>query len=501
MRQNPSVGSAKPKVSSGVAGLDQILFGGFPRHRLYLIEGAPGTGKTTLALQFLLQGREQGERTLFVTLSESKDELGDVAESHGWSLEGIDLYELEATQKRLKPEEEYTVFRPEDAELTDTIQDVYQQVENIKPSRVVFDSLSEMRLLARDPLRYRRQILALKQFFTGRQCTVLLLDDLVGTDHDLQLHSISHGVLSLERLGREYGAYRRQLNVIKLRGSPFREGSHDYIIMKGGLSVFPRLIAAEHRGDYDRSPFQSGIAELDGLLGGGVYRGTSALIIGPAGSGKSTLAAVYLRAAAERGEHAVAYMFEESPETLLDRMAALGMDLRRHVASGKIRIQQIDPAELSPGQFTHQLRKDVEQAGARVMVIDSLNGYLNAMPNERFLLAQLHEVLNYLAAKSTVTILTMAQHGLVGAAMQSPVDASYLTDTLIVLRFFEFQGAVKRAISVLKHRMGAHEDTLRTFQLGPAGLHIGAPLEEFRGVLTGVPAYGGEGSELLDDVK
>jgi circadian clock protein KaiC len=501
MTQNPSVSSARRKVSTGVAGLDQILFGGLPRDRLYLVEGEPGTGKTTLALQFLLQGRELGERSLYVTLSESKDELGDVAESHGWSLEGIELYELEATEERLKPEAEYTVFRPEDAELTDTIQDVYQQVQHFKPNLVVFDSLSEMRLLARDPLRYRRQILALKQFFAGRHCTVLLLDDMTATDRDLQLQSISHGILSLERLGQEYGPFRRQLSVVKLRGALFQEGRHDYIIQKGGLSVFPRLVAAEHRAAPDRSPFPSGIAELDGLLGGALHRGTSTLIIGPAGSGKSTLAAVYLRAAAERGEHAVAYVFEESSDTLLDRMATLGTDLKQHVGSGKIRIQQIDPAELCPGQFAHQLQMDVEQGGARVVVIDSLNGYLNAMPNERFLLVQMHEVLSYLGAKGTVTILTMAQHGLVGAVMQSPIDISYLADTLIILRFFEFQGAVKRAISVVKHRKGAHEDTIRAFQLGPEGVRIGAPLQQFQGVLTGVPVYRGEGSGLLDDDK
>lgn len=501
MNHNTGVSPARSKAGTGIAGLDQILSGGLPVHRQYLVEGRPGTGKTTLALQFLLQGREQGERGLYVTLSETKDELNHVAESHGWSLHGIDLYELEATEKRLKPEEEYTVFRPEDAELTDTIQDVYQQVENIKPSRVVFDSLSEMRLLARDPLRYRRQILALKQFFAGRQCTVLLLDDMTGTDHDLQLHSLSHGVISLERLGREYGPFRRQLVVLKLRGAPFLEGFHDYIIEKGGLSVFPRLVAAGHRGDPDRSGFQSGIAELDGLLGGALRRGTSTLIMGPAGSGKSTLAAVYLRAAAERGEHAAAYLFEESPDTLLDRMGALGMDLRQHVSSGMIGIRQIDPAELCPGQFAHQLRKDVEEGGARVLVIDSLNGYLNAMPNERFLMVQMHELFSYLATKGIVTILTMAQHGLLGAAVQSPIDVSYLADTLIMLRFFEFDGSVKRAMSVIKHRQAAHEDTIREFRFSAEGVRIGAPLRQFRGVLTGAPVYGGEGPALFDNGK
>jgi len=501
MIESSDARSAKPRAGTGISGLDQILLGGFPVHRLYVVEGAPGTGKTTLALQFLLQGREQDERGLYVTLSETKDELRDVAESHGWSLHGVESYELEATEKRLKPEEEYTVFRPEDAELTDTIQDVYQQVENIQPNRVVFDSLSEMRLLARDPLRYRRQILALKQFFAGRRCTVLLLDDMSGTDRDVQLHSIAHGVLALERLGREYGPFRRRLHVVKLRGAAFQEGFHDYIIEEGGLCVFPRLVAAEYRGDHDRSGFQSGIPELDALLGGALHRATSTLIIGPAGSGKSTLASLYLRAAAERGEHAVAYAFEESPDTLLDRMASLGMDLREHVASGKIRIRQIDPVELSPGQFAHQLQRDVEGGSARVVVIDSLNGYLNAMPSERFLLVQMHELLSYLATKGIVTVLTMAQHGIVGAAMQSPVDVSYLADTLVMLRFFEFDGAVKRAISVIKHRKAAHENTIREFRLSAEGVRIGAPLHHFRGVFTGVPVYRGEASALLENDK
>jgi circadian clock protein KaiC len=501
MTKKKSAISAKLKAGTGIAGLDQILSGGFPIHRQFLVEGRPGTGKTTLALQFLLEGRKQGERGLYVTLSETKEELRQVAESHGWSLSGIDMYELESSEKRLKPEEDYTVFRPEDAELNDTVEDVYQQVDRLKPNRAVFDSLSEMRLLARDPLRYRRQILALKQFFAGRQCTVLLLDDMTGADHDLQLHSISHGVVSLDRLGREYGPFRRQLAVLKLRGVAFQEGSHDYIIEGGGLKVFPRLVAAEHRGEYDRSGFQSGITELDNLLGGALHRGTSTLIIGPAGAGKSTLAAVYLRAAAERRERAATYIFEENPDTLLDRTAALGMDLRPHEASGMIGIRRIDPAELSPGQFAYQLRKDVEEEGVRVVVIDSLNGYMNAMPNERFLMVQMHEILGYLSAKGIVAILTMAQHGLIGSAVQSPVDVSYLADTLIILRFFEFDGAVRRAVSVIKHRKSAHEDSIREFGLGTDGIRIGAPLRNFRGVLTGQPVYSGEGSALFENGK
>jgi circadian clock protein KaiC len=323
---------------------------------------------------------------------------------------------------------------------------------------------------------------------------------MTATDRDLQLQSISHGVISLERLGQEYGPSRRQLNVTKLRGASFQDGRHDYVIVKGGLLVFPRLVSAEHRGDHDRSEFHSGIAALDTQLGGGLHRGTSTLIIGPAGSGKSTLAAAYLRAAAEHGEHAAAYIFEESRDTLISRMATLNMDLHQHVASGKVKIQQIAPAELCPGQFIDQLQKDVELGGAGVVVIDSLNGYLNAMPNERFLMVQMHEMLSYLHEKAVVSVLVMAQHGLVGAAVQSPVDVSYLADTLILLRFFEFGGAIKRAISVLKHRKGAHEDTIREFRLSADGIHMGPPLRNFQGVLTGVPMYSGDVTSLSERV-
>lgn len=487
----------RARVCTGVPGLDEILRGGLPAHRLYLIEGVPGTGKTTLALQFLIEGRRAGGNGLYVTLSETKDELLEVAGSHGWSLDGIDLFELGATETRLKPEQDYTVFHPEEIELTETTQSVYDEVERIKPSRVVLDSLSEIRLLARNPLRYRREILNLKQFFTGRQCTVLLLDDTVARSPDLQLQSISHGVLSLERLGQEYGISRRRLNVVKLRGSKFRDGYHDYLIETGGVRVFPRLVAAEHRREHTPSVFVSGIRELDELLGGGLSSGTSTLITGPAGSGKSCLGGSFMWAAAQQGHHATAYVFEETRQTYLDRMAGINMDLAEHLDSGRIAIRQVDPAELSPGELAARIRADVEDKHVRVIVIDSLSGYMNALPNEQFLLTQLHEVLNYLAEYDVVTILISAQGGTIGP-IQSPADVSYLADTLVLMRFFEHRGALRKAISVVKHRKRAHEDTIRELQITGEGIRMGKVLTAFRGVLTGVPEYIGLAEDLID---
>lgn len=490
-------GRTKASVKTGVPGLDEVLPGGLPANRLYLVEGMPGTGKTTLALQFLLEGRRSGERGLYVTLSETKEELLQVAESHGWSLDGIDLYELGASQARLEPEQEYTVFHPEEIELNETAQHVYAEVERIKPTRVVFDSLSEMRLLSREPLRYRRQILSLKQFFVGRNCTVLLLDDTVGRNSDLQLQSISHGVLSLERLGQEYGISRRRLNVVKLRGAKFRDGYHDYLIDTGGIRVFPRLVAAESRRERAGSVFSSGIAELDALLGGGLSTGTSTLITGPAGAGKSCLAAAYLRAAAQQGHYATAYIFEETRQTYLDRMAGIDMDLAEYLDAGLIGVHQVDPAELSPGEMASRLRSEVEEKKAKVVIIDSLSGYINALPNERFLLAQMHETLSYLAEYGVVTILIAAQKGTIGP-IESDSDASYLADTLILLRFFESGGALKKAISVVKHRKSSHEDTIREMQIRPDGIRIGRVLNAFRGVLSGNPQYLGKSEDLFD---
>jgi circadian clock protein KaiC len=481
-------GDAQLRLATGSAGLDRILEGGFPANRLYLLEGDPGTGKTTLALQFLLEGARRKEPVLYVTLSETKEELTAVARSHGWSLEGVSLHELVPPEESLKTESQYTIFHPSEVELGETTRAVIEEVERIQPRRVVFDSLSEMRLLARDPLRYRRQILALKQFFAGRKSTVLLLDDGTSAAADLQVQSIAHGVLMLEQLELDYGAERRRLRVSKLRGSRFLGGFHDFNIRTGGVEVFPRLIAAGRSREFKREAVASGVAELDALLGGGLDRGTATLVLGPAGCGKSSLAAHFAAAAAARGERAAAFIFDEGVNTYLNRAAGLGTDLRAHVEAGRLTVQQVDPAELSPGEFAHAVCEAVERDGARLVVIDSLNGYLQAMPDERFLTAQMHEMLTFLNQQGIVTLLVMAQHGFMGAGMSSPVDVSYLADTVVLLRYFEAAGAIRRAISVVKKRTGRHEDTIREMRLSASrGVEVGEPLTAFRGVLTGVP--------------
>lgn len=474
-------------VKTGIEGLDDILGGGFTPNRLYLIEGNPGSGKTTLALQFLLEGAARGERGLYVTLSETKEELNGVARSHGWSLDALAICELIPDEESLRPDAQPRMFHPAEVELGETTQQVLKEVERAQPTRIVFDSLSEMRLLAQNALRYRRQILALKQFFTGRQCTVLLLDDRTSEVTDLQLQSIAHGVVTLEHLAPEYGAERRRLRIVKLRGARFRGGYHDFKIERGGLAVFPRLIAAEHHQTFTPTPSSSGMSSLDALMGGGLDRGTSTLLMGPAGSGKSSIAIQYVTASAARGEAASVFTFDESLGTLLARSAGLGMDLQSHIESGRVHVKQVDPAELSPGEFADAVRQAVERNGARVVVIDSLNGYLQAMPEERFLIIQLHELLTYLGQQGVVTLLIVAQHGLLGNNMQSPVDASYLADAVVLLRYFESRGQLHRAVAVVKKRSGAHEATLREFRLSAQGLHVGEPLKEFQGILTGTP--------------
>jgi circadian clock protein KaiC len=475
-------------IATGIAGLDHILGGGFTPNRIYLIEGDPGAGKTTLALQYLMEGRRRGEAGMYVSLSETKEELAGVAGSHGWDLEGIHCYELLPSDENLTPEGQSRLFHPAEVELSDTTRSILAEVERRQPARVVFDSLSEMRLLAQHPLRYRRQVLALKQFFIGRQCTVLLLDDRTAADNDLQLHSLAHGVISLEHVAQEYGAERRRLRVMKMRGRAFRGGFHDFMIRTGGLEVFPRLVAAEHHRPFDAEPLKSGVPALDALTGGGLHRGTSALLMGPAGSGKSTLATQYAVSAAERGERSVLFTFDEGVGTLIMRSEGLGIPLKRHMEAKRIRVQQVDPGELSPGEFIYSVRRAVEREAARVVVIDSLNGYMNAMPEERFLTIQLHEVLTYLAQHGVVTLMVVAQRGLLGAGMQTPVDASYLSDTVIALRYFESKGQLRRAISVVKKRSGAHEDTLRELRLRRGGIVVGEPLHEFHGVMSGIPA-------------
>ena len=479
------------RMATGIEGLDNILEGGFPPHRVYLIEGDPGTGKTTLGLQFLLEGVKLGEPGLYVTLSETKEELLSVADSHGWSLDGLSIYELVPSEDSLKPESQYTIFHPSEIELNETTSAVLEEFERIKPRRVVFDSLSEMRLLAREPLRFRRQILALKQFFAGQQSTVFLLDDKVADGRDLQVQSIAHGVLSLEHLAVEYGGERRRLRIVKLRGARYRGGYHDFNIETGGIRVFPRLIAAEHRLTFPKESVTSDVPELDALLGGGLSRGSSTLMLGPAGSGKSSLGAQFAAAAAARGEHASIFVFDEILETYIARAAGIGTDIRRYMNDGLIVLQQVDPAELAPGEFAHTVIRAVDRDKARVVVIDSLNGYLNAMPEERFLTIQMHELLTYLNQQGIVTILIMAQHGFLGSSMASPVDVSYLADTVLMLRYFEAGGAVHRALSVVKKRTGAHENTIRELEITSQGIRVGKPLTNFQGILTGVPAYSG----------
>ncbi|GLH80643.1 circadian clock protein KaiC [Bradyrhizobium sp. SSBR45G] len=481
-----------PRISTGSEGLDDILGGGLDANRLYLYEGKPGTGKTTIALQFLLKGRSLGERVLYITLSETKRELELVAERHGWSLAGVDVFELVPPETTLDPERELTVFHPAEVELSETTGLMFKEVERIDPARVVIDSLSELRLLAQSPLRYRRQVLALKHFFAKRNCTVILLDDLSSTQDDLQLHSVAHGVVMLEQLAIQYGAERRRLRVIKMRGIAFRGGFHDFTIAEGGLRIFPRLVASEHHRSFLGEFTSSGNAELDQLLGGGLERGTNALLIGAAGVGKSSIALTYAIAAARRGEHAVFFAFDEGRGTVEARARTLGLPLERYIESGRLRFQQIDPAELSPGEFGAIVRRSVEHDNARVIVIDSLNGYLNAMPDDRFLILQMHELLSYLGQQGVLTVLVLAQNGLVGP-MDTPLDISYLSDAVLMLRYFEVAGTVRRALSVVKKRSGRHEHTIREFRLSGSGITVGPPLTEFSGIFLGNPRFSGAG--------
>jgi circadian clock protein KaiC len=464
--------------------LDDVLGGGLPPNRVYLVEGDPGVGKTTLALQYLIEGVKQGERCLYVTLSETTEELRAVAFSHGWDLEGIDIHEL-STADQLGEDSDNTLFHPSEIELAETTRAILSRVIEIKPHRVVFDSLSELRLLAQQPLRYRRQILALKQFFIGRSCTVLLMDDRTSDSGDPQLQSIVHGVIELENHAPTYGAYRRRLLVRKLRGVSFRSGWHDYRILRGGIEVTPRLVASEHHTAFAHELVSSGIPELDNLFGGGLDRGTSALFMGPAGCGKSAVAARYAWAAAERGEKSAIFCFDEAPRTMLARAAALGMPLEKHIESGLVDVQQVDPAELTPGEFAARVREKVS-SGARIVTIDTLNGYMHAMPEAQFLSAQLHELLAYLGQLGVLTLLVVAQHGMVGANMNTPIDVSYLADTVLLFRYYEYGGEVRKALSVVKRRYGAHENTIRELSFDRA-IVVGEPLARFRGVLTGVP--------------
>jgi circadian clock protein KaiC len=484
-----ALGSSKRSLT-GIVGLDDILGGGLPSNRLYLLEGEPGTGKTTLALEFLRNGAMAGEKVLYITLSETREELEEVALSHGWTLDGLNILELSAIDQQLAASAQNTLFHSSEVELTQTTQLLLDEVERVNPSRVVFDSLSELRLLAQTALRYRRQILGLKQYFVGRNCTVFLLDDGTGESTDPQVQSLAHGVLLLEQLAPEYGSERRRLRVLKIRGSKYRGGYHDFVIETGGIMVYPRLIAAEHLTRFEHSNISSGIEGLDELLGGGLTRGTSSLFIGPAGSGKSTLALKFLVEAAERGEKSAIYSFDETLATVLARAEKLNIPLRRLMDEGMIRIHQIDPAEKSPGEFAHHLRSAVERDNLRLIQIDSLNGYLHSMGEERSLSLQLHELLTYLNQQGVVTIMMLAPHGMLGQ-MRTPFDVTYLADTVVALRYYEAGGGVHKAVSVIKKRTGAHERTIREVIFSEKAIIVGRPLTEFRGIFTGTPQYEG----------
>jgi len=481
---------ASPRVSLGVPGLDDILGGGLTPNRVYLLEGTPGTGKTTLALQFLLDGARRGEIGLYVTLSETAEELTSVAATHGWSLDKLTLFEL-VSETGLDPDSEQTILHPSDLELGETTREVMKQVDDLRPSRVVFDSLSEMRLLGQNPLRYRRQILALKQFFSSKHCTVLMLDDRTSDPSDLQLHSIAHGVISLEQSPRDYGTERRRIRIVKMRGLKYRGGYHDFNLDYGGLSVFPRLIAAEHHSDFEPQVNTTGNQGLDALLGGGLATGTNTLLNGPSGVGKTTTAVSCMLAALRHGRKATYYLFDEGLATLLYRSKALGLDLQPYLDNRALSVEQIDPAELSPGEFASRARNAVERDGAAFLCIDSLNAYLQSMPGEHHQLLQIHELLSYLNQRGVTTLMILGQHGMVGD-MRSDIDLSYLSDAILLFRFFESRGEIRTALSAVKSRTSAHEHTIREFTLSAEGLQLGAAIRDFEGILTGLPSYRGD---------
>lgn len=486
------------RAATGISGLDDILGGGLPRDRLQVIQGSPGAGKTTIGLQFLMAGRKAGESGLYVTLSETADELAASAKSHGWDLDGIAIHEV------LPPgdaagDSDNTLFHPAEVELTETTGSIISEIERRNPSRLVIDSLSEIRLLSQSALRYRRQILSLKQFLTGRRCTAVFLDEAGGEEGDLHLQTIANGVLRLEQFAPVFGSERRRLRILKLRATKFRGGYHDFKIDTGGIAVFPRLVASEHLQGPVSGTLPSGVGALDALLGGGIDRGTTTLLMGPAGTGKSIIVSQYASAAAGRGEPVMMITFDEGSGTLFRRTEALGIPFRKHVDEGRIQVRQIDPAELSPGEFSHLVRHAVEEKGARLVVIDSLSGYFTSMPEERLLTVQLHELFSYLRQKGVAVLLTIPQHGLLGPNVGTPIEVSYLADTVLLLRFFEASGEILKAISVVKKRSGMHETSIRELRMDSRGLRVGPVLEGFHGVLSGTPLFEGDAVSLLKD--
>lgn len=487
-------------LDTGIDGLNSVLCGGLIAERLHIVEGNPGAGKTTLAMQFLLAGAALGERGLFVSLAETERELRSFSAAHDWDLNGIEILEIIPSEASLTPDARYTMYHPSEVELGETTRAVLSEAQRLKPKRLVFDSLSGLRVLAESPVRYRRQILALKQHFSNQGCTILFVDDRPGQNGDMDLQTIANSVISLEAYTAEYGTLRRRVQVRKVRGCAFREGFHDYVIRKGGLKVFPRLVASEHFTEFAPGLVSSGLESVDSLLGGGLTRGTSALIMGPAGAGKSAIATQYVVAAAARGERSAMFVFDESIATLVERSAGLGMDVKEHIDAGTVSVRQINPAELSPGEFSHAVRKAAE-GGASLVVIDSLTGYMNAMPSERFLSLHLHELLSYLAQQGITTLMIATQHGIIGVNQQPAVDTSYLADTVVLLRYFESFGLVRQVISVIKKRTGKHEHTIRELRFDK-GLVVGPPIVDFHGVLAGAPEFVGSAANkdgLLDE--